>query len=91
MAKKSNSAIKIEEILPSEYLTLSEDEKKIVCLASVKAMVEMVAYSFGKDFTYPDMFKDILNKTLTQYEKNENYETCAILLDMLTMIDEFTD
>jgi len=91
MAKKSNSAIKIEEILPSEYLNLSEEEKKIVCLASVKAMVEMIAYSFGKDFTYPDMFKDILNKTITQYEKNENYETCAILYDMLTMIDEFTD
>jgi len=91
MARKLNSEVKLQEILPSEYLNLSEDEKKIVCMASVKAMVEMVAHSFGKDFTYPDMFKDILNKTITQYEKNENYETCAILLDMLTMIDEFTD
>jgi len=91
LAKKLNSEIKLEEILPSEYLTLSQEEKKIVCLASVKTMVEMVAHSFGKDFTYPDMFQDILKKTIKQYEKNENYETCAILLDMLNMVDEFSN
>lgn len=91
MARKSNSEIKLEEILPTEYLKLSEEEKKIVCMASVKSMVQMIAISFGKEYTYPDMFKDILNKTITQYEKNENYETCAILKDMLNMIDEFTD
>lgn len=91
MAKKSNTEINIIELLPSEYLTLSEEEKKIVCMASIKAMVEMVAFSFGKEYTYPDIFKDIITKTITQYEKNENYETCVILLDMLNMIDEFTD
>lgn len=91
MARKSNSEINIAELLPSEYLTLSEEEKKIVCMASVKAMVEMIAFSFGKEYTYPDIFKDIIQKTITQYEKNENYETCVILLDMLNMIDEFTD
>ena len=32
MAKKLNSEIKIEELLPSEYLTLSEEEKKIVSI-----------------------------------------------------------
>ena len=88
MAKKLNSEIKIEEILPSEYLALSEEEKKIVCLASIKSMVEVMAHSFGKEYTYPDIFKDILQKTINQYEKNENYETCAILYDMLIMIDE---
>jgi hypothetical protein len=51
-------------------------------------MVEVMAHSFGKEYTYPDIFKDILQTTITQYEKNENYETCAILYDMLTMIDE---
>jgi len=88
MAKKSNSEIKIEEILPSEYLTLSDEDKKIVCLASIKSMVDIMAHSFGKEYTYPDIFKDILEKTITQYEKNENYETCAILRDMLNMVDE---
>lgn len=88
MGKKSNSGIRLEELLPSEYLTLSEDDKKIVCLASIKAMVDILAYSFGKDYTQPDSIKDILKLTITQYEKNENYETCAILMDMLTMIDE---
>jgi hypothetical protein len=88
MAKKSNTEIKIEEVLPNEYLTLSEEDRKIVCLASIKAMVDIIAYSFGKNYTYPDTFKDILLLTITQYEKNENYEVCAILKDMLTMIDE---
>ena len=88
MGKKLNSGINFEEILSSEYLTLSEEEKKIVCLASIKSMVEVMAHSFGKEYTYPDIFKDILQTTITQYEKNENYETCAILYDMLTMIDE---
>lgn len=88
MAKKSNSEIKFEEILPTEYLKLSMEDRKIVCLASIKAMVDMIAMSFGKDYTYPDIFKDILQTTITQYEKNENYETCAILKDMLNMIDE---
>ena len=91
MGKKLNSGINFEEILSSEYLTLSEEEKKIVCLASIKSMVEVMAHSFGKEYTYPDIFKDILQKTINQYEKNENYETCAILYDMLIMIDEFTD
>lgn len=88
MAKKVEKEIKLEELLPNEYLTLNEDDKKIVCLASIKAMVDMLAYSFGKDYTQPDNVKNILQLTITQYEKNENYETCAILKDMLTMIDE---
>jgi hypothetical protein len=88
MAKKLNSGIKIEELLPNEYLTLTEYDKKIVCLASIKAMVDMLVYSFGKDYTQPDNIKNILQLTITQYEKNESYETCAILYDMLTMIDE---
>jgi hypothetical protein len=88
MAKKLSSEIKFEEILSSEYLTLSEEDKKVVCLASIKSMVDVIALNFGKDYTYPDIFKDILEKTITQYEKNENYETCAILRDMLNMVDE---
>jgi hypothetical protein len=87
MAKKSNSEIRIEELLPSEYLTLSEEDKKIVCLASIKSMVDVMAVSFGKDYTTPDSIKNILQLTMIQYEKNENYETCIILKDMLTLID----
>lgn len=88
MAKKSNSEIRIEELLPSEYLTLSDEDKKIVCLASIKSMVDVMAVSFGKDYTTPEYFKSVLQLTINQYEKNENYETCAILLDMLNMVDE---
>jgi hypothetical protein len=91
MGRKSNSELKIEEILPSEYLTLSEQEKKIVCLASIKSMVDVMAVTFGKEYTTPDYFKGILQLTINQYEKNENYETCAILLDMFNMVDEFID
>jgi len=88
MAKKSNSEIKLEELLPSEYLTLSDEDKKKVCLASIKSMVDVMALSFGKEYTTPDYFKGILQLTINQYEKNENYETCAILYDMLNMVDE---
>jgi len=88
MIKKQNKEIKLEEILSTEYLTLSDEDKKIVCLASIKSMVGLLALNFGKDYTEPDMFKDIIQLTITQYEKNENYETCAILRDMLNMVDE---
>jgi hypothetical protein len=88
MAKKLNSGIKFEDILSSEYLTLSDEDKKVVCLASIKSMVDIIALNFGKDYTQPDMFKDIIQLTITQYEKNENYETCVILRDMLNMVDE---
>jgi hypothetical protein len=88
MGKKSNSEIKFEEILSSEYINLSDEDKKVVCLATIKSMVDVIALNFGKDYTQPDMFKDIINLTITQYEKNENYETCAILRDMLNMVDE---
>lgn len=89
MAKNSRkSEIRFDEILPKEYLTLSKEEKKIVCIASIQSMVDIIAYSFGKNYTEPDMFKQILELTITQYEKNENYEACVVLMDMLTMIDE---
>ena len=88
MAKRVDKEIKLEELLPSEYLTLSDEEKKIVCLTSIKSMVDVMAHSFGKEYTTPEYFKGILQLTINQYEKNENYETCAILKDMLTMIDE---
>jgi hypothetical protein len=87
MARKSNSEINISELLPNEYLTLSNEERKVVCLASIKAMVDVMTHSFGKEYTNPDYFKTILQMTITQYEKKENYETCAILLDMFNMID----
>jgi uncharacterized membrane protein YvbJ len=89
MARNSkNSEIKLDEILPKEYLTLSKEEKKIVCISSITLMVELIAYSFGKEYTEPDMFKDILELTINQYEKNENYEACLVLKDMLTLVDE---
>ena len=83
MAKKSNSEIKLDDILPSEYLKLSTEDKKLVCLTSIKSMVDLISFSFGKNYTEPDMFKNILELTITQYEKNENYEACAVLKDIV--------
>lgn len=80
--------INFEELLPTDYFSLNTEERKLLCLASIKAMVEVLAMTFGKDITQPDNIKYIIQTTITQYEKNENYETCAILYDIYNLIDE---
>lgn len=75
-------------MLPKDYLELSEEERKIICLATVKFMVDGITNSMGKEYTNTTVFKDILEVTIKQYEQAELYEECLILKDMIKMVDE---
>jgi len=86
MAKKSNSEIKIIEEAQKDYLDMTTDEQKEVCLKSIQLMASNLSTAMGKQYTNPDVFVDILEVTIKQYETKEEYEACIILRDMIKMI-----
>ena len=86
MAKKSNSEIKIIQEAQKDYLDMTTDEQKEVCLKSIQLMASNLSTAMGKQYTHPDVFVDILEVTIKQYETKEEYEACIILRDMIKMI-----
>ena len=86
MAKKSNTEIKIIDEVQKDYLDMTTDEQKEVCLKSIQLMASNLSIAMGKQYTNPDVFVDILEVTIKQYETKEEYEACIILRDMIMMI-----
>jgi hypothetical protein len=86
MAKKSNSEIKIIDEVQKDYLDMTTDEQKEVCLKSIQLMASNLSTAMGKQYTNPDVFVDILEVTIKRYETTEEYEACIILRDMIKMI-----
>jgi hypothetical protein len=86
MAKKSNSEIKIIDEAQKDYLDMTTDEQKEVCLKSIQLMASNLNTAMGKQYTNPDVFVDILEVTIKRYETTEEYEACIILRDMIKMI-----
>ena len=88
MAKRQSKQVKIEELLPKDYMTLSEEDRKVVCLATIKFMVDTISFSMGKQYTNTNIFKDMIEVTIKKYEQEELYEECLILNDIIKMVDE---
>ena len=87
MAKNLKN-LKLEDEVQKDYLDMTTDEKREVCLKSIEIMVSNINLAMGKKYTNPDVFVEILRVTLNQYEAKEEYEACIILRDMINMIDE---
>jgi hypothetical protein len=49
-------------------------------------MASNLNLAMGKQYTNPDVFLNILEVTIKQYEIKEEYEACIILRDMIKMI-----
>lgn len=69
-------------------MTLSEEDRKVVCLATIKFMVDTISFSMGKQYTNTNIFKDMIEVTIKKYEQEELYEECLILNDIIKMVDE---
>lgn len=87
MRPKKNQIL-TSEISPKEYLSLSNDERKEICLEIIKISVKNLALIGGKELTQINMYKEILISTIKKYEEEEEYEACQMLNDMLEMVDE---
>jgi hypothetical protein len=44
--------------------------------------------NFGSEFANSEHVKKIVKNTIKQYEKVEDYETCQLLVNLLTYMDE---
>lgn len=76
------------EIQPKDYILLTEEERKAVCLETIKITIKNLALIGGKELTQIKNYKNILEFTIKKYEEVEEYESCLILKDMLEMVDE---
>ena len=88
MGKKVNSGIDLNSLLTKDYLNLTHEQKVEICNQIAKAMITDIKKNFGSEFANSDHVKKIVKNTIKQYEEVEDYETCQLLMNLLTYMDE---
>jgi chromosome condensin MukBEF ATPase and DNA-binding subunit MukB len=88
MGRKLNSAIDLNTLLTKDYLNLTQEQKVEICNEIAKSMMIDIKNNFGNEFANSDHVKKIVQNTIKQYEKVEDYETCQLLVNLLTYMDE---
>lgn len=88
MAKKLNSAIDLNSLLTKDYFNLTHEQKVEICNQIAKSMMIDIKNNFGSEFANSDHVKKIVKNTIKQYEEVEDYETCQLLMNLLTYMDE---
>ena len=84
MARK----IKINDLMPLDYITLSDEDKKKAVEDITIIFIKQFARAFGTDNTTIEILNRILQDTIRQYEETEDYEVCSLLLSMIEYINE---
>lgn len=88
MAKKLNSGIDLNSLQTKDYLNLTHEQKVDICNQIAKSMMIDLKKNFGSEFASSDHVKLIVKNTIKQYEAIEDYETCQLLMNLLTYMDE---
>jgi hypothetical protein len=88
MAKRVIKKFNISELMPSDYMALSNEEKEFVVHEMSKMFVIQFGDAFGQEVATVEVITKILHDTIKKNEEIENYEVCSLLKSMLEYINE---
>jgi hypothetical protein len=84
-----SKSIKVGELeIPTDYWTLSEDEKRGLCLLIVEAIITVLDEHIGNRIPRMDVLEKLLQSSIETNEQDENYEVCQVLTDIQKIINE---
>jgi hypothetical protein len=86
--KKTLSHRKIGEIeIPLNYLTMSEEERRILCLGLFETMIDTLNRTAKPEFDRFMILDKLLDSSIMTNEEEENFEICAVLRDIQKLIN----
>jgi hypothetical protein len=88
MAKRQSKPVRINELMPLDYTTLSDEDKKKAVEDITIIFIKQFATAFGEDNTTIEILNKILQDTIITYEETEDYEVCSLLKSMIEYINE---
>ena len=80
---------KVGEIeIPLNYFTMSEEEKKTLCLGLFETMIDTLNRNAKPEFDRFMILDKLLDSSIITNEEEENFEICAVLRDIQKLINE---
>ena len=74
--------------IPNNYFELSPQEKNEIVQEFLDAVIDVIDNSLmNPQLTTQEVAKNVLLSTLEEHEKNESYEICQIISDMINLLD----
>lgn len=74
--------------VPEDYLDLADEMKKELCEELIDALLKVLDKQLVPDMDRVKFLKELLNNTIAEQEKQEQYELCQVLTDLRTLINE---
>jgi hypothetical protein len=91
MAKKSTTEIQpidISDLIPGNYLTMSKKKKKEACIIIFEILITNITPFIPDGLDKFEVIRKVIEVTIRENEKYEQFEVCLILKDMIELMDE---
>jgi hypothetical protein len=86
--KKKLSHRKVGEIeIPLNYFTMSDEDKKALCLGLFETMLDTLNRTAKPEFDRFMILDKLLDSSIITNEEEENFEICAVLRDIQKLIN----
>ena len=81
--------VKIGQLdVPSDYFSLPQDEKEIICQSIMESMLYLLEKHLDPEVDTFAVLNKIIDSSIIMNEHNENYEVAGVLLDIKKMVNE---
>jgi len=74
--------------VPTDYFTLPEDEKQVVCYSILESMLQLLEKNLKPETDTFDILNKIIESSIIMNEHDENYEIAGVLLDIKKIVNE---
>jgi hypothetical protein len=74
--------------IPEGYFTATEEQKQLACIELLDTIYQMVDEVILPEYNRFEIIKIILKHSVEHNKNKEQYEICAVLSDILKLIDE---
>lgn len=74
--------------IPEGYFTATEEQKQLACAELLDTIYEMVDEVILPEYNRFEIIKIVLKHSIEHNQNKEQYEICAVLSDILKLIDE---
>jgi hypothetical protein len=81
--------VKIGELeVPVDYFNFCEEDRNILCNEVMDAMLHILDKQLKSDLDRLEVLDSLLQSSIITNQEQEEYEVCAVLLNIRTLIHE---
>lgn len=77
--------------IPKDYRKFTPSEKEAFCLILIETYLQLIEIKFKEVPNKLSTLKKLIEQTIIKEEAEENFEVCAVLMDMKKVINELSN